>query len=205
MPHTITFMPGSGGNFLARCLNLHPEIDWARPCVDLATEQRFQVLCYDQVLAQGWPDWRDWENGVPRVDVSERPRSLRLSHITDARDRDIVITTRTQDEWIWSLHQALYKNTVFHDIRYLTAGQRTEGARVLVPCHHLWHWDLLAKSLDELEHHMGVTRIDDCRAWQRRLWQQWCQTHAPSHDRRLIDRVLRGPTQRLPEHKRYAH
>lgn len=197
-------MPGSGGNFLARCLNLHPEIDWAQRCVDLATEHRFRVLCYDQVLTQGWSDWRDWENGLEIVHGGTQHVVVRLSHVTTARDRDIVITTTTQDEWLWSMHQALHKNSVFHHINYLTAGQRLDGARVLVPCHHLWRWDLLEQSLSQIEHRMAVAQGDDCRPWQRRLWQQWCQTHASASDRRLIDRVLRGPADRLPEDKRYG-
>tara|TARA_Y100000592_G_C5476325_1_gene322487 strand:- start:3493 stop:4128 length:636 start_codon:yes stop_codon:yes gene_type:complete len=206
----LGFMPGSGGNFLARCLNLHDHIDWLKACVGQDREHKWPLLCYDEV-AERVPGrkgllWRDWEHKHSRIKEPGKNATIVLHH-GNAHDEhfDILISTETQDEWRWSLHQALWKDTVFHRIGFLITGLKSHCADVVVPCHHLWNFDLLSESLGHIEQHLGVEQHNqDLRQWQKRLWEQWITTHASDGIHKLLDKVMQGPTKRLPEDKRYA-
>lgn len=212
----IGFMPGSGGNFLARCLNLHDHIDWLQECVGQDREHKWPYLCYDEVMnrvpgrkAAGESmstGWRDWEHKHARVSQPHSRAAITLHHGNAHHEHfDILISTETQDEWRWSLHQALWKDTVFHRIGFLITGLKTTSADVVVPCHHLWNFDLLCESLAHIEQHLGVEPGNvDLRQWQKRLWEQWQTTHATPGIHKLLDKVMQGPTKRLPEDKRYA-
>ena len=206
----LGFMPGSGGNFLARCLNLHDHIDWLKACVGQDREHKWPFLCYDEVMnrvpgPKGQP-WLDWEHKHSRVTEPSNNVTITLHHgNAHAEHFDILISTETQDEWRWSLHQALWKDTVFHRIGFLITGLKIANADVVVPCHHLWNFDLLSESLGHIEQHLGVEQHNqDLRQWQKRLWEQWTNTHAGSGIHKLLDKVMQGPTKRLPEDKRYA-
>jgi lauroyl/myristoyl acyltransferase len=90
-------------------------------------------------------------------------------------------------------------------VSYLITGLKTHNADVVVPCHHLWNFDLLSHSLGTIEEHLGVEKHNqDLRQWQKRLWTQWNRTHANAGIQKLIDRVMQGPTKRLPKDKRYG-
>ena len=152
----IGFMPGSGGNFLARCLNLHDHIDWLQECVGQDREHKWPYLCYDEVMGrvpgrkaagESMPTgWRDWEHKHARVTGSQHKAALSLHHGTEHKENfDILISTETQDEWRWSIQQALWKDTVFHRVSYLITGLKTHNADVVVPCHQLWNFDLLTQ------------------------------------------------------------
>lgn len=212
----IGFMPGSGGNFLARCLSLHDHIDWLKECVGQDREHKWPYLCYDEVadrvpgekhnnqlVATGW---RDWEGQHAQV-THPHPRAAVTLHHGNERSQhfDILISTETQDEWRWAIQQALWKDTVFHRIGYLITGLKVMNADVVVPCHHLWNFDLLSHSLASIEHYLGVEQNNkDLRHWQERLWTQWKKTHAKPGIQKLIDKVMQGPTKRLAEDKRYG-
>ena len=206
----LGFMPGSGSNFLARCLNLHDHIDWLKECVGQDREHKWRLLCYDEVINRvPGPKgqlWLDWENKHPRVTESGDNATITLHHgNSHAEHFDILISTETQDEWRWSLHQALWKDTVFHRIGFLITGLKVANADVVVPCHHLWNFDLLSESLGHIERHLGLEQHNqDLRQWQKRLWEQWTTTHAGAGIHKLLDKVMQGPTKRLPEDKRYA-
>ena len=212
----IGFMPGSGGNFLARCLNLHDHIDWLQECVGQDREHKWPYLCYDEVMGRVpgrkaaaesmSTGWRDWEHKHARVTGSQHKAALSLHHGTEHKENfDILISTETQDEWRWSIQQALWKDTVFHRVSYLITGLKTHNADVVVPCHHLWNFDLLSHSLGHIEQHLAVEKHNqDLRQWQKRLWTQWNSTHANAGIQKLIDRVMQGPTKRLPKDKRYG-
>lgn len=187
-------MPGSGGNFLARCLSLNEQVDWKVECRGLDRADRWRILNFEPMLGRTphSANWNHWESCLETIRGDDDPRVIHLNHGQPVTD--IKITTLTPEEWRWAVRQAMWKNTPFTATHMLT-GQQFNQEKVRVPCRNLWRFDLLDGSLTEIERYMGVTVADpECRRWQKRLWEQWCATHAPEQMAKLFDKIWNGPT-----------
>ena len=197
MSTEISFMPGSGGNFLARCLSLNEQVDWLRPCRGLDRAGRWPYLTYEPMVGRNpfSANWVHWEALHETIRDDDRPHVIRLDHGQPVTD--IKITTLSREEWQWSVRQAMWKNTSFVATHMLT-GRQFNQEKVRVPCRNLWQFDLLDRSLTEIERYMGVPAADaECRRWQKRLWEEWCKTHAPQQMSTLFDKIWNGPTDEL--------
>jgi len=191
---SLSFMPGSGGNFLARCLNLHNEIDFLQICCNKSYKEKWKYLCYQSVLDRKGPfdsHWVKWEEQYSEISEDSDKKIIDLNHgcpITQMK-----ITTTTQQEWKWSIQQALWKNTFFN-IEFLLTGQKDNQEKVKVPCKNLWDFDSLSKSLVEIENYLNVKVNDpECREWQKKLWEEWKLTWAPAWCKTLLEKAWKGP------------
>ena len=190
-------MPGAGGNFLSRCLNLHLEIDCFKKCVGKNYQEKYEVLSYKTVLKRKNPmiqNWIEFEVGdgmIKHSPINEAKNIIIASH-DKKKECDIRITNYTKEEFDWARYQGLFKNTVFC-LSWLKTGQVVDQ-KISVPCKNLWDFDLLSSSLVDIEQYIGVEENNiECRSWQKKLWEEWKLTWAPKEIKKIIDQYYYGP------------
>jgi len=188
-------MPGAGGNFFSRILNLHPEINWHSNCYKKTYEEKYNVLNYQTVINRIVPhttNWLDFEgDDVYNFPDSEQVQNLlRSSHFHGPCE--IRITNYTKKEWNWARRQLLWKDSLW-SLSFLNAGQGTEHD-VGVPVSNLWEFESLRNSVCEVEKYMKVSESTiECWDWREKLWNEWKQTWAPEKLDQVIDKLYYGP------------
>ena len=199
--YKIIGMPGSGGNFLTRCLNLHPEINSFMECVNKGYAEKFNMLNYSSMKDRKiyWHpknNWVKFELAVQYIAWLEPSDREGIKNVVSFEHSghpcDIRITTLTRDEFDWCKHQALYKNTNWC-LSYFREGQ-FDNQKVAIPCKNLWDFERLSNSLSEIEEYIGVGKNDqECRSWQKKLWSGWKETWAPEQIKSMLDDIFNGP------------
>ena len=194
--YSLAYMPGAGGNFLSRCLNLHPEINYLIKCVGKNYHEKYEILNYQQVQNRKNPKTQNWQTfehseELARNDFSNKIKNvINSSHLVN--ECDIRVTNYSKEEFDWARYQALYKNAVFC-LSWLKSGQLTDQ-KVSVPCKNLWDFNLLSESLIEIEEYVRVEKnINECRVWQKKLWEEWRLTWAPKEIGKVVDQYYYGP------------
>lgn len=195
--YNLAFMPGAGGNFLSRCLNFHPDINCFVNCIDKNYSQKYEILNYKSIKNRRVPEsqnWLEFEKLEKLIKDNKNYNSKNViapSH-TFVSDCDIRITNYSKKEFDWARYQALFKNTVFC-LSWLKSGQINDQ-KVSVPCKNLWDFNLLSESLIEIEEYIRVEKnINECRVWQKKLWEEWRLTWAPKEIGKVVDQYYYGP------------
>ena len=194
----ISYMPGSGGNFLSRCLNLHPDINWHSKCIGLNYKEKYDILNYQEIISQKksknilnfltWPEFE--QNDYIDIKNINVKNIVRQNHsLTDSQIR---ITTESKEEFDWSRYQALFKNARF-SLMWLKAGL-ISAHDIGIPCKTLWNFENLTESLTKIEQYIKVEQnITECRIWQKKLWDEWTTTWAPEQIKKTLDKFYYGP------------
>ena len=191
--YVLSYMPGAGGNFLSRCLNFHPDINYHKKCVDSDYAKKYDVLNYQAVKDRRnnlQVDWLSFEQDQKEVLAIGTQNLVEPTHGTNYSN--IRITNYTKKEFIWARDQALWKNSLYK-LAWLKAGQ-VENEDLAIPCTALWKFPELATQLTAIEKHIGVVAdIPECRMWQEKLWGEWKTTWAPANMTKSFDRYYYGP------------
>lgn len=195
--YSLAYMPGAGGNFLSRCLNFHPEINYYSVCVNKNYQQKYEILNYKNIQNRKNPKTHDWQIFEHKEKlVRDDPNNSNIKNIINSShidyDCDIRITNYSKEEFDWARHQALYKNAVFC-LSWLKSGQ-LNNQKVSVPCKNLWDFQLLSESLTNIETYIAVEKNNsECRRWQKTLWKEWKLTWAPKQIKKILDMYYYGP------------
>lgn len=198
-PISIHYMPGAGGNFFCRALNLHDQINWHEDCIGLEYEEKYHKLNYKSVLDRKTPldsNWLTFEGKYgfqdhwPEEKFPNTPHRIYFSH--ENSRCNVRITNYTKKEWDWARRQLLWKNSTFC-MSWMQTGL-VDKHDVGVPLHTLWSFDTLNHSLKKVESFMQVNEsTEECKYWREKLWNQWKQTWAPKEMERICDRIYYGP------------
>ena len=152
-------MPGAGGNFMVRVLSQGDH--------DTLIEQ----AQYPEHLHSRRPTEHDWVE-------SERPW-IETDHYEHNHWEErpwLRITVSTQQEWLWSCANALWKNSgPGRDPDFFAASTPGLPAEQHITLESLWHWHTLAPELERLQRHATNTH-------QRLLHEQWRLTWCPHTD-----------------------
>ena len=194
-------MPGSGGNFLSRCLNFHPDINCFKECVDADYEKKYNILNYKKIQTRNLKNdnWIEFEDSIDYFTDDSFKETINIknliifTHTESQFERigldcncDIRITTYSKKEFNWAIYQALYKNSRSITEHKLRIGQLYKQ-KISVPCKNLWDFDLLYDNLTEIEDYLNVEKnIKECRLWQEKLWNEWKTTWAPEKFKKKI-------------------
>jgi hypothetical protein len=200
-------MPGSGGNFLSRCLNFHPDINCFKECVNADYEKKYNMLNYKKIQTRNLKNdnWIEFEDSIGyfagynysllyNIREIENIKNVIIFSHSGTRfgqlgldcNCDIRITTYSKEEFNWAIYQALYKNSRSSTEHKLKIGQLYKQ-KISVPCKNLWDFDLLYDNLTEIEDYLNVEKnIKECRLWQEKLWNEWKTTWASEKFKKKI-------------------
>lgn len=195
----IYFLPGAGGNFLARALNL---LDNAYCFCDLGgnfpqnLDEKLELLSYDTVIGKsyGQRNWKEFEAKIKHYSIFHSPRDLEsgslaiwYSHpdlslldknLAGPQDHMQLIYLDTQDHQYWAFVNALFKNSYivgdwFRDtvlIEKLSNLYRFNLSTLIgTNCMFMQEYEKLAHHLDRSPDRCTLDAVDF-------LWNQWRST-----------------------------
>ena len=202
----LSFMTGSGGNFLSRCLNFHPDINCFKECVNAGYEKKYNTLNYKKMQTRNprTDNWIVFEDSIGyftdynysllyNIKEIENIKNVIIFSHSESRfeqvdldyNCDIRITNFSKEEFNWAVYQSLYKN-IIPNKKQLAVGKLCKQ-KISVPCKNLWDFDLLCNNLTEIEDYLNVEKnIKECRLWQEKLWNEWKTTWAPEKFKKKI-------------------
>ena len=198
----IGYMPGSGGDFLSRCLSIHNEIVCYKD-IGNTYEDKFKNLSYEELIEnknQAVKRSYTWTKVVekllkkiPENEYNIYPIKTPIIQVENYTSFcNLRITTKKRAEWLWSMRQALWKNSHFSQ-KLLTAGLKDDHD-IELPCPDIWDFQKLSLQLTKIEEYLKVEKNNsECRAWQKKLWNNWTTTWAPPEIDKLLDKCWQGP------------
>ena len=196
----IGYMSGSGGDFLSRCLSIHNEIACYKD-IGNTYEDKFKNLSYEELdKNQAVKRNNTWttvvEKTLKKIPENEYNTYPIKTPIIQADHYvtfcNLRITTKKRAEWLWSLRQTLWKNSRFSQ-HLLMAGLKDDHD-IDLPCSDLWDFKKLSLQLTKIEEYLKIEKNNnECRAWQKKLWDNWITTWAPPEIDKLLDKCWQGP------------
>ena len=198
----VLFLPGAGGNFLSRCLNLLDSAvcftQWDRH-IPQTLEEKQAILNYDSVVNLGFLD-RDWKNfeskirhyseTIGHINIPNNSTSIWYSHY-DPKDvkldlvgKDDTVYTVYIDHaglFEWTIMNAFYKNSFISVewIRNAKKMQQDPNAYGIRLDRMLSSTDVFVEDFLKLAAHIGHSVSDDVKIAVEQLHKQWLTTQLP--------------------------
>ena len=137
----LFYLPGAGGNFFSRCLNLLAGSHcWLNSISQTMPDDRLSLLSYRPVmyLTESQRNWIDWETAIQHYSKfqilppdsasmsiwQDHPRyDLLEKNIAGIDDQQLVIYIDASDNFEWCLLNAIYKNSFF-ELGWLATAER---------------------------------------------------------------------------------
>jgi hypothetical protein len=203
----IYFLPGAGGNFFSRCVNLLDNsycfVDANIPHIPKTLEEKIKLLTYHSQTNKSF-EKRNWVNDFecllahyskvqPHWDLPSNANSIWLSHPeTPAQSNDIIgkddrafnFIIDSSDAFEWTIINALYKNS-YLDVKWFVMMEKFKQNR---NCHKINLKNILNDKQGFFEEFNKVCAVlghtisleESCAVGD--LYDQWQQTVLKSQD-----------------------